>query len=65
MAQYRLGRMYTLGYGVQRDYTEAVAWFTVAAAHGIGDAEKARAAVAAHMSEQQLADAARKSRERN
>lgn len=65
MAQYRLGRMYTLGHGVRRHYTEAVAWFTVAASHGIADAEKARAAVAAHLSKQQLANAARKSRERN
>jgi len=65
MAQYRLGRMYVQGHGVHRDYTEAVAWFTVAAARGVADAATARAAVAAHMTEQQLADAARKSRTRN
>ncbi len=33
-AQYAIGYMYNLGYGVKKDYKEAVRWYQKAAAQG-------------------------------
>ncbi|MGH9421535.1 MAG: hypothetical protein ACRD3J_16275, partial [Thermoanaerobaculia bacterium] len=38
-AQYNLALMYDKGQGVPRDYKEAAAWYSKAAAHGLGEAQ--------------------------
>ena len=60
------GNVHQLGsrrQGVRRDYTEAFAWFKIAAGQGLEDAATARDAIAARLTPKQLADAARKIRE--
>ena len=56
-AQMRLGRLYESGLGVPQNFVEAHRWYNLAAAGGIGDAAKARDALAGRMSAEQIAEA--------
>ncbi len=56
-AQVLLGGMYTEGRGVEQDLVEAYSWFAVAAAADHPNAVKARDAVAARMTTEQIARA--------
>lgn len=54
-SQYMMGRLYTLGTGVPRDFVQAWLWFDRAARHGHAQAAEARASLQALLTPQQLA----------
>jgi len=56
---YQLGRSFEEGRGVPRDRAMAHAWYDLAAAGGIPEAERARNALAAEMTREELAEAHR------
>ena len=66
-AQWTLGAMYSLGQGVTQDDLEAHIWFNLAAAQFSGENReryvKARDAVAARITSEQIAEAQRRARE--
>jgi TPR repeat protein len=62
-AQFNLGAMYDNGLGVKQDDVEAVKWSNLAAAQGDADVVKNRDIVARKMSQQQLEEAQKLSRE--
>lgn len=65
MAQLNLGDMYARGAGVPRDPVRAYVWLSLAARQGRTWAERRRREVAAHMTDEQLADARARLAERS
>ncbi len=61
--QFALGLMYAGGRGVPKDYIQAYAWLNLAAAKGLEQAEKERAAIEAKMTPEQINEAQKLSRE--
>jgi TPR repeat protein len=59
-AQYNIGRLYARGEGVVRDLPEAYKWFTLAAAGGRREGERARQAIARTMTPVQMAEGLRR-----
>ena len=62
-AQYNLGFMYAYGEGVPEDDVQAYAWFNLAAAQGLEKGEQAKATLRQEMTQAQIAEAQRLSRE--
>ncbi len=62
-AQYKLGRLYMQGRGVPKDYEFAYAWFSAGAAHKHQKSISAIEDTMAKLSEQELAEAKKLSRE--
>ncbi len=62
-AQYSLGVMYADGAGMPRDDAAAHMWFTLAAAQGFGEAQKARDIVVRLMTHGQIEEARLMTRE--
>jgi len=62
-AQFNLGFMYVLGQGVQQDQVSALKWFNLAAATGHNGAKDARDSLRRTMSDREVAEAQRLSRE--
>ena len=62
-AQYNLGVMYADGAGVPRDDAAAHMWFTLAAAQGFEDAQKAREILVRRMTHGQIEEARLMTRE--
>ena len=62
LAQFSLGEMYRLGKGVEKDYAEAYAWLNLAA-NRHETAGKTRDALEKRMSQQQVADAQKRTKE--
>lgn len=62
-AYYQLGIKYAAGRGVDPDYVVAHKWFNLAALHGSDEAKCERAALAAEMTREQVAEAQRLARE--
>lgn len=56
-AQYNVGRMYSYGEGVTRDYVEGYAWFILSARKGRLEARKAQDELKPHMSPEGIARA--------
>ena len=56
---YQLGRSFEEGRGVPRDLAMAYAWYDLAAARGIPEAERARDTLAGEMTQEELAEAHR------
>lgn len=54
-SQYMMGRLYSLGDGVPRDFVQAWLWFDRAARHGHAEAAQARATLEHVLNAQQLA----------
>lgn len=62
-AQHNLGFLYANGQGVAQDNVQAHLWYSLAAEQGNEDAAKSRDLLVAKMSESQIADANRRTRE--
>ena len=63
IAQFNLGVNYDRGEGVPKGAVNAYAWFNIAAARGYTNAKKAKELVAADMTQPQIAEAQKRSRE--
>ncbi|NND50740.1 MAG: hypothetical protein HKN60_10860 [Rhizobiales bacterium] len=62
-AYYQLGIQFAAGRDVEQDYVVAHKWFNLAALHGDARAKSERAALAAEMTREQVAEAQRQARE--
>ncbi|MDF1552138.1 MAG: tetratricopeptide repeat protein [Deferrisomatales bacterium] len=62
VAMYRLGQMAEIGRGVQKDAMEAYVWFNLAVARGEAAVEPARDRARSLLSEEQVAEAQKRSR---
>ena len=62
-AQFKFGNMYVGGAGVPEDIVEAYAWLNIAAAQGVEPAEDFKARISRRMSQSQIAEAQKRSRE--
>lgn len=63
LGQYYLGSMYLSGYGVPKDYVLAYMWINIAAREGIKEIEKDRDLLEKKMTQSQIGEAQRMSRE--
>ena len=62
-AQYNLGVMYDNGDGAPENYVQAYAWWNIAAAKGHENSKKYKALMAKEMTQEQIAEAQKLSRE--
>ncbi len=62
-AQYKLGMLYSMGYGVPQDFVQAHKWYSLAGANGDKGAPTLRDALAKQMTHTQIAEAQRLARE--
>ena len=62
-AQYQLGLAYAGGLGVPKDAVEAYKWFNLSAAIGIEDAKRLRTVLEAELTQEQIAEGQKLSRE--
>ncbi len=62
-AQYKLGMLYSTGYGVPQDFVQAHKWYSLAGANGDKGAPTLRDALAKQMIHTQIAKAQRQARE--
>ncbi len=62
-AQYKLGMLYSMGYGVPRDFVQAYKWYSLAGANGNKNAATLRDALAKQITSYQIAEAHKLARE--